>query len=189
MLVFTRLTKILGAKRNNLGSHSERATGHTSVGYRWLWVKGASLCFVFLLARLLQPNFVAAESVVVRYPEGVAHGFLVLRKLDGKTIADGESTQVAHGDRVTNRMRFTFTDGSVYEQTTVFLQNRTFHLVSDHVLQKGPTFECPMETAIDTASGQVTVCYKEHNEEKVLSKRLQLPPDVANGMVFAVLKT
>src|SRR6476620_10793959 len=114
LLVFTRLTKILGTKRNNLGSHSERATGHTPVGYRWLGVIGASLCFVFLLARLLQPNFVAAESVVVRYPEGVAHGFLVLRTLDGKTIADGESTQVAHGDRVTNRMRFTFTDGSVY---------------------------------------------------------------------------
>jgi hypothetical protein len=45
-----------------------------------------------------------------------------------------------------------------------------------------------VETAIDTASGQVTVRYKEHDEEKVLTKRLQLPPDVANGMLFAVLK-
>lgn len=188
MLVFTNLAKILGAKRNNFGSPSERATDHTPVGYRWLWVIGVSLCFFFLLARLFQPNLVAAESVVVRYPEGVAHGFLVLRTLDGKPIADGESTQVARGDRVTNRMWFKFTDGSIYEQTTVFSQNRTFHLVSDHVLQKGPTFERPMETSIDTASGQVTVRYKEHDKEKVLTQRIQLPPDVANGMVFAVLK-
>jgi hypothetical protein len=126
--------------------------------------------------------------VVVRYPEGVSHGFLVLRTLDGKPIADGESTQVAHGDRVTTRMWFKFTDGSIYEQTTVFSQNRTFHLISDHVLQKGPSFERPMETAIDTTSGQVTVRYSEHGEEKVLIKRLQLPPDVGNGMLFALLK-
>jgi hypothetical protein len=134
------------------------------------------ICFGFFLVHLLQLNSVAAESVVVRYPEGVAHGFLVLRTLDGKPTADGESTQVAHGDRVTNRMWFKFTDGLIYEQTTVFSQNGTFHLVSDHVLQKGPT-------AIDTASGQVTVRYKEHDEEKVLTKRLQLPPDVVNGML------
>jgi hypothetical protein len=187
-LVFTRLIKIPGAQRNNLRPHKERATANTPVGYRWLWGIGALICFVFLLARLLQPNFVAAESVVVRYPEGVAHGFLVLRTLDGKPIADGESTQVAHGDRVTNRMWFKFTDGSIYEQTTVFSQNRTFHLVSDHVLQKGPIFGRTMETAIDAASGLVTVRYKEHDEEKVLTKRLQLPPNVANGMLFAVLK-
>jgi hypothetical protein len=187
-LVFTRLIKILGAKHNNLRPHNERATGNIPVGYGWLWGIGALICFGFFVVHLLQFNSVAAESVVVRYPEGVAHGFLVLRTLDGKPIADGESTQVAHGDRVTNRMWFKFTDGSIYEQTTVFSQSGTFHLVSDHVLQKGPTFERPMETAIDTASGQVTVRYKEHDEEKVLTKRLQLPPDVANGMLFAVLK-
>jgi hypothetical protein len=158
------------------------------LGRNQLLVVGASICFLFLVARLLHPAAVAAEAVVVRYPEGVAHGFLVLRTLDGKPIADGESTQVAQGDRVTNRMWFKFTDGSIYEQTTVFSQNRTFHLVSDHVLQKGPSFERPLETVIDTASGEVTVRYNEHGEEKVLIKRLQLPPDVANGMLFAVLK-
>ena len=46
-------------------------------------------------------------------------------------------------------MRFRFKDGSIYEETTVFL--------SDHVLQKGPTFQKPMETQIDAASGEVTV--------------------------------
>ena len=90
-------------------------------------------------------------------PEGVSHGFLVLRTLDGKPIADGESTQVAQGDRVTNRMWFRFTDGSIYDETTVFSQRGTFKLLSDHVLQKGPAFRRPLETTIDANSGQVTV--------------------------------
>jgi hypothetical protein len=98
-----------------------------------------------------------AETVAVRYLEGVSHGFLVLRTQEGKPIADGESTQVARGHRVRSRMRFRFTDGSIYEETTVFLQHGTFRLLSDHVLQKGPAFKRPMETNIDATSGEVTV--------------------------------
>src|ERR1700681_1484465 len=69
---------------------------------------------VFLLVCLLQPAASPADTVAVRYPEGVSHGFLVLRTQDGKPIADGDSTQVARGDRVTSRMRFRFKDGSIY---------------------------------------------------------------------------
>src|SRR5688500_15666463 len=36
----------------------------------------------------------AAEPVAVRYTEGIVHGFLALRTLDGKTIADGDLLQV-----------------------------------------------------------------------------------------------
>lgn len=125
-----------------------------------------SIHFVFLLTFLLQNPASPAEMIAVRYPEGVSHGYLVLRTLDGKPIADGDSTQVARGDRVTNRMRFRFKDGSVYEQTTVFSQRGTFRLVSNRVLQKGPTFERPMETIIDATSGQVTVRYTEDGKEK-----------------------
>jgi len=144
--------------------------------------------FVLLLACLLQPTVLPAESVVVRHPEGVSHGFLVLRTLNGKPIADGESTQVAQGDRVTNRMWFRFTDGSIYDETTVFSQRGTFKLLSDHVLQKGPAFRRPLETTIDANSGQVTVRYTDDAKEKVLTERLELPPDVANGILFALLK-
>ena len=63
----------------------------------------ASIRLVFLLASLLQSTASPTETVAVRYPEGVSHGFLVLRTQDGKAIADGDSTQVARGDRVTNR--------------------------------------------------------------------------------------
>jgi hypothetical protein len=148
----------------------------------------ASIRFVLLLACLLQPSVSPAETVAVRYREGVSHGFLVLRTQEGKSIADGDSTQVARGDRVTSRMRFRFKDGSIYDETTVFSQHGTFKLLSDHVLQKGPTFKRPMETAIDATCGQVTVRYTEDGKEKVLTERLELPPDVANGILFTLLK-
>jgi hypothetical protein len=148
----------------------------------------ASVGLVVALVYLLQSTASSAETVQVQYPEGVAHGFLVLRTLEGKPIADGDSTQVARGERVTSRLRFRFKDGSIYEETTVFSQQGTFRLVSDHVLQKGPTFKCPMETEIDAASGQVKVRYTEDGKEKVLTEQLELPPDVANGILFTLLK-
>ena len=148
----------------------------------------AFIRFSFLLAFLLQPTVSPTEMISVRYPEGVSHGFLVLRTLDGKSLADGDSTQVARGDRVTSRMRFRFTDGSIYEETTVFSQRGAFRLLSDHVLQRGPTFTRPMETAIDATTGQVTVRYTDDGKEKVLTERLELPPDVANGILFTLLK-
>jgi len=149
----------------------------------------ASIRVVLLLACLVQPRTLPAESVPVHYREGVSHGFLVVRTQDGKPIADGESTQIAQGDRVTDRMRFKFKDGSIYEETTVFSQRGTFRLLSNHVVQKGPLFKRPMETSIDATSGQITVRYTDdHSKEKVLTERLDLPPDVANGMLFTLVK-
>src|SRR5438067_11612789 len=78
----------------------------------------------------------AAEPVTVRYAEGVMHGFLELQTLEGKNIAWGEMTQFAQGDRVTTRLVFSFTDRSLYDETTVFTQRGTFLLVSDHLIQK-----------------------------------------------------
>lgn len=126
--------------------------------------------------------------VAVRYHEGVSHGFLVLRTQDDKPIADGDLTQIARGDSVTSRMRFRFKDGSTYEETTKFSQRGTFKLLSEHVIQKGPAFKLPMDVMIDATSGQVTVRYTENGQEKVLDERLELPPDIANGILFTVLK-
>jgi hypothetical protein len=85
-------------------------------------------------------------------------------------------------------MRFRFKDGSIYEETTKFSQRGTFKLLSDHIIQKGPTFKGPMEVMIDATSGQVTVRYTENGQEKVLDERMELPPDIANGILFTVLK-
>jgi hypothetical protein len=130
-----------------------------------------------------------AEQVRVRHMEGLMHGFLALRTLDGKRLADGEMTQVAEGDRVTSRLIFRFKDGSVYDDTTVFSQRGAFRLLSDHLVQHGPSFKQTMETSLDASSGQVTVRYKDQGgEEKVLKERQAMPSDVANGLLFTLVK-
>src|SRR6059036_2196671 len=148
-----------------------------------------------LLATLLacvasfEPIRVSADQVPVRHMEGLMHGFLALRTLDGKRLADGEMTQVAEGDRVTSRLIFRFKDGSVYDDTAIFSQRGAFRVLSDHLVQRGPSFKQPMETSIDASSGQVTVRYKDHNgEEKTLKERQNLPPEIAHGLLFTVVK-
>jgi hypothetical protein len=130
-----------------------------------------------------------AAPVTVRHAEGLVHGFLVLRTVAGDTLADGDLIQIARGDRVTSRLTFRFKDGSVHDETAVFSQRRNFRLLNDHLVQKGPAFQHPMEVSIDGSTGQVTVGTTDADgKEKVVTERLHLPPDVANGMVLTLLK-
>jgi len=156
--------------------------------FEWA-IRGTPIRLLLRLICMLAATTLRADEVAVRYPEGVSHGFLVLRTPDGKPIADGESTQVPKGDHITSHLWFKFKDGSSYDQTTVFLQRGTFRLLSDHVVQEGPSFKRRMETSIDASSGEVTVRYTDdHNQEKVTTERLKLPADLANGVLFTLLK-
>src|ERR1700730_67883 len=103
---------------------------------------GASPCRTLIVGGVvfLWGVLLGAEPVTVRHTEGLVHGFLVLRTLDGASIADGDLIQVARGDRVTSRMVFHFKDGAVHDETAVFSQQRHFRLISDHLVQKGPVF-------------------------------------------------
>lgn len=131
----------------------------------------------------------AADQVRVRQKEGLTHGWLSLRSLDDKKLAEGESTEIAHGDMVTNHLVFRFRDGSIYEDTTEFSQKNRFRLLKDHLLQKGPSFKQPMETWIDTGTGQVVVRYRtKDGKDQELKQKLTLPPDLANGILFTVVK-
>ncbi len=148
-----------------------------------------SLALLLASAALLPPGTLSAAPVAVRHTEGLVHGFLVLRTLEGDTLADGDLIQVAHGDRVTNHLVFSFRDGSVRDETAIFSQRGTFRLLNYHLMQKGPAFQRPMEVLVDNATGQVRVRYTDEDaKEKVISDRLELPPDVANGMIFTLLK-
>ena len=148
-----------------------------------------SLALLLASAALLPPGTLSAAPVAVRHTEGLVHGFLVLRTLEGDTLADGDLIQVAHGDRVTNHLVFSFRDGSVRDETAIFSQRGNFRLLNYHLVQKGPAFQRPMEVLVDNATGQVRVRYTDEDaKEKVISDRLELPPDVANGMIFTLLK-
>ena len=130
-----------------------------------------------------------ADQVPVRHVEGLIHGFLALRTLEGTRLADGEMTQVVEAGRVTSHLIFRFKDGSVYDDTTIFTQRDAFRLLSDHLVQRGPSFKQDMETFIEASSGQITVRYKEKDgKEKVLKEQHELPSDVANGLLFTLVK-
>ena len=129
------------------------------------------------------------QAGAVRHAEGLIHGFLILRTLDGQTIADGDLIQNSRGDRVTTRLVFRFKDGSLQDQTTVYAQRRVFELVSDHLIQKGPSFPKPIDISIDRPAGRVTVRYTDDDgKERVNEEHLDLPPDVSNGIVLTLLK-
>lgn len=141
-------------------------------------------CGALLGAAVLQ-----AEPVAVRYTEGVVHGFLVLRTLSGQKLADGDLVQFARGDRVTSRLTFHFRDGSFHEETSVYSQRGHFRLLRDHLVQRGPAFPHPMDVEIDAASGQTTVRTTDKDgKPEVETQRLDLRPDLANGLILTLLK-
>jgi hypothetical protein len=149
----------------------------------------ALLVFGLACAALSQSPTVKANVVPVRYSEGVVRGFLVVKTQDGQAVGDGDLIQVAHGDRVNMRMTLRFKDGSILDETTVFSQRGTLHLLNDHVVQKGPTFKNPMDTSIDAPTGRVIVRTTEDNgKESVITQHLDLAPDVANGLLLYILK-
>ncbi len=141
-------------------------------------------CWLFCSATVLR-----AEEIQVRHREGLVHGFLVLRTPEGETLADGDLIQVARGDQVTAKLVFHFKDGSVQEETTVYSQRHTFRLLSSHLLQKGPSFKNPMDVSLDARSGQVTTRYvDDKGNAKMETKHVDLPADLANGLLFTLLK-
>lgn len=144
-------------------------------------------CQWLLLAILIQAGPLKAEPIPVRYPEGTAHGFLALRTPEGKLLAAGDLTQVLHGNEVITRLVFRFKDGSLDDDTTVFSQHGVFRLISDHHIQRGPSFPHPTNVFIKAATGQVTVRYQDKDHEKVDTEHMDLPPDLANGLITTLL--
>jgi hypothetical protein len=126
--------------------------------------------------------------VAVRHPEGLLHGFLVLRTLTGETLAHGDLIQGVHGDRVTSRLIFHFKDGSLYDETAIFSQHNTFRLLSDHQVLKGPAFQRQMEVSVNGSTGNVSVQYTDDGKEKVATEHFTATPDLANGVLFTLLK-
>ena len=130
-----------------------------------------------------------ADPTPVRLVQGTFHGFLELRAEDGRVVASGDSFQVVHGDRVTSQTLFHFKDGSTDDETSVFSQHRTFQLITYRRIQKGPSFPHPMDMAIDARNGQVTIrTTGKDGQEEVKTDHVDLPPDLANGMVPLVIE-
>jgi len=125
----------------------------------------------------------------VRHIEGVTLGFLVLSNAGGEALAYGDWKQVVKTDGiVVGDLRFRFRDGSFYEEITKFTQRGKFRLVSNQVEQSGPSFKEASQTWIDARTGTITVRTTEKGEKKTTTKHLDLREDVANGLLFVLLK-
>lgn len=129
-----------------------------------------------------------AAQVQVRHEEGLVHGFLVLRTMEGEIIADGDLIQNVSGSKVTSELVFHFKDGSLHDDKVVYTQKRSFRFISEHLVQKGPSFERAIDMTVDGNTGMATVRYNEKGEDKTETEHLKLPPDVANGMQLVLLK-
>jgi len=141
------------------------------------------------IVSLLAPSIVRSDDVLVRHHQGSLRGFLVLRTHDGAMIADGESSQVVSGSHVTTKTQFHFKDGSTYEETAIFSQSKSFRLLNYHLIQRGPSFPNPVEVLMDCLRGQVEVrSQDDKGHDKVIKQHIDLPTDLANGILFTLLE-
>ena len=98
-----------------------------------------------------------ATQIKVRHVEGSSLGFLVVRTMQGQAVAYGESKQVVDANGIVmDDLQFRFKDGSYYREITKFTHHE-FRLISDQVVQKGPSFKEDSESWIDAPTGKVTV--------------------------------
>jgi hypothetical protein len=143
---------------------------------------------LFVAAMLHQTGYAEDSAVSVRYREGTARGFLVLRSETGGILASGEFSQIPRGDTVKLRLVFHFRDGSLDDDTAVYAQKSTFRLITDRHIQRGRSFPDPFDITIDARSQQVSIRGSSNGGEAAKTEHMDLPPDLANGLLFNLIK-
>jgi hypothetical protein len=86
--------------------------------------------FKYLAVTNLLLFALSADPIPVHHVQGFIHGFVVLRDTDDKILASGDVTQLPAGNRVTTLFTLRFRDGSLYEESSVFTQQKVFTLLS-----------------------------------------------------------
>lgn len=133
-------------------------------------------------------SHVAADPIPVKEKQGAMYGFVVLKSADGKTIAVGDEIETVEGNRVRSRMTFHFRDGSIDDELSVFTQGTVFQLISDHHIQKGPSFREPMDMSVNVPTKTVTWREMKNGKEETHTEHMDLPSDLANGMAFMIVE-
>ncbi|HVG27209.1 MAG TPA: hypothetical protein VM865_06355 [Acidobacteriaceae bacterium] len=128
-----------------------------------------------------------ADPVPAKYKPGSTHAFVLLKSEDGKILAVGDQINVVTGNQVRGRLVFHFRDGSIDDEITVFRQDRVFQLISDHHIQKGPSFPQPTDIAFNVPSGQVTWHEFKDGKDQVHTDHMDLPPDLSNGLMSTIV--
>lgn len=131
--------------------------------------------------------FLPAEPIRAHHKQGSMHGFLLVRSAQGKVIAVGDLVQIAQGTQVRSRLVLRFRDGSVDEESTVFSEDDVLRLLSDHHVQKGPSFPVPLDIAINVPAAEVRWSETKGSNTQVHTDHMDLPNDLANGILPLLL--
>jgi hypothetical protein len=145
---------------------------------------------VIMMIAALLPIPVYAAPIAVRFPEGITHGFLLVRSVSGEIIGEGEIRQVVkEGDFVDSHLTFNFKDGSLHDENVTFSQQRVFTLVRYHLVQRGPSFPEQIEISMDRSTAEYRVRSRagEEGKEQVLNGTFTPPKDAYNGMFVTML--
>ena len=151
-------------------------------------MRSMSVLCAAVVAVALHPLMAAA--VPVRFAEGIAHGFLVLRNVEGAVLAHGDLLQTGKDGDVSKRMVFHFKDGSVFDENVTFTERGVYTLKSYRLSESGPAFALDTEISMTPATGAYRVTTKDHKggAANMIEGRLELPADVYNGMILTVVK-
>lgn len=137
---------------------------------------------------LLVATSMAAAPVRTRHLQGEVHAFLAIRSDEGKVLGLADVVNVAVGNTWRSRLTMHFRDGSLDDDTTVYTQTPVLRLLSDHHVQKGPSFPKPSDVTIDVAKGDVTFRDPSSGKEEATTEHMDLPADLANGMMPMLLQ-
>lgn len=154
-----------------------------------MWLRGSLLSLCAAVFLLLVPASVAfSDPVPAVRKQGSSHGFVVLKDASGKLIALGDQVSVTAGSEVRSRLVIHFRDGSIDDERTVYRQGKVLQLVTDHHIQKGPSFKEPLDLEIDLRTGTVSYHELKDGKDEVKTEHMDLPQDLANGMIAEVLE-
>jgi hypothetical protein len=124
------------------------------------------------------------ETIKVLHQQGSAHGFVEVTTTDGARIGVGDLLQRAKGTVVSSQLVLHFFDGSIDDETTVYSQSGVFHFISDHHVQRGPSFPNSVDVTIDARASLIST---KDAAGKVSRQHFDMPPDTYNGLASTVL--
>ncbi len=144
---------------------------------------------IFLLAVThYGATHLSADLIPVKEKQGAMYGFLVLKSADGKVIAMGDEINSVTGNRIRSRTTLHFRDGSLDDEVSVFSQGSVFQLISDHHIQKGPSFQEPLDMSIDMPTKTVSWREMKNGKDESHTQHMDLPSDLANGMTSLIVE-
>jgi hypothetical protein len=141
---------------------------------------------VLILVTRFGVSHLFADPIPVKEKQGATFGFLVVKSAEDKVIAMADDINTVEGNRITSRTVFHFRDGSIDDEVSVFTQGSIFQLISDHHIQKGPSFPEPMDMSINVPSKTVSWREMKNDKDDLHSEHMDLPSDLANGMTSLI---